>query len=58
MSINFLEILRDVYTLGVARVCEAIKETPSKIKDFTNIQNTVVIVTNGTAIFGEVKILL
>ena len=52
ISINSLEILRDVYTPGVARVCEAIKETPSKIKEFTNIQNTVAIVTNGTAILG------
>ncbi|OUS31042.1 hypothetical protein A9Q98_03545 [Thalassotalea sp. 42_200_T64] len=52
ISIDSLEILRDVYTPGVARVCQAIEQTPSKIKDFTNIQNTVAIVTNGTAILG------
>ncbi len=52
IAINSLEILRDVYTPGVARVCEAIKESPEKIKDYTNIQNTVAIVTNGTAILG------
>jgi malate dehydrogenase (oxaloacetate-decarboxylating) len=52
IAINSLEILRDVYTPGVARVCEAIKENPEKIKEFTNIQNTVAIVTNGTAILG------
>ncbi len=52
IAINSLEILRDVYTPGVARVCEAIKENPEKIKDYTNIQNTVAIVTNGTAILG------
>jgi len=52
IAINTLEILRDVYTPGVARVCEAIKESPEKIKDYTNIQNTVAIVTNGTAILG------
>jgi len=52
IAINSLEILRDVYTPGVARVCEAIKKSPEKIKEFTNIQNTVAIVTNGTAILG------
>ena len=52
LAINSLEILRDVYTPGVARVCEAIKRSPEKIKEFTNIQNTVAIVTNGTAILG------
>jgi len=52
IAINSLEILRDVYTPGVARVCEAIKKSPEKIKDYTNIQNTVAIVTNGTAILG------
>lgn len=52
LAINSLEILRDVYTPGVARVCEAIKESPDKIKEYTNIQNTVAIVTNGTAILG------
>lgn len=52
IRIDSLEILRDVYTPGVARVCEAIKETPEKIKEYTNIQNTVAIVTNGTAILG------
>ena len=52
IAINSLEILRDVYTPGVARVCQAIKESPEKIKEYTNIQNTVAIVTNGTAILG------
>lgn len=52
IAINSLEILRDVYTPGVARVCQAIKEDPQKIKEYTNIQNTVAIVTNGTAILG------
>ncbi|MDB1125316.1 NAD(P)-dependent malic enzyme [Vibrio algarum] len=52
INIDSLEILRDVYTPGVARVCQAIQESPKKIKDFTNLQNTVAIVTNGTAILG------
>jgi len=52
IKINSLEVLRDVYTPGVARVCQAIQESPEKIKDYTNIQNTVAIVTDGTAILG------
>lgn len=52
IKIDSLEVLRDVYTPGVARVCQAIKETPEKIKDYTNIQNTVAIITNGTAVLG------
>jgi len=52
IAINSLEVLRDVYTPGVARVCQAIQQSPEKIKDYTNIQNTVAIVTDGSAILG------
>ncbi|MEE9395603.1 MAG: malic enzyme-like NAD(P)-binding protein [Methylococcales bacterium] len=52
MEIGSLEVLRDLYTPGVARVCEAIQKDPSKISDYTNIKNSVAIVTNGTAILG------
>lgn len=52
IEINSLEVLRDVYTPGVARVCQAIKASPEKITEYTNIQNTVAIVTDGTAILG------
>ena len=52
IEINSLEVLRDVYTPGVARVCQAIKTSPEKITEYTNIQNTVAIVTDGTAILG------
>ncbi len=52
ININSLEVLRDVYTPGVARVCEAIKASPEKITQYTNIQNTVAIVTDGSAILG------
>ncbi|NVJ59964.1 MAG: NADP-dependent malic enzyme [Gammaproteobacteria bacterium] len=52
IEINSLEVLRDVYTPGVARVCQAIQADPEKIKEYTNIQNTVAIVTDGTAILG------
>ncbi|MBN1942540.1 MAG: NADP-dependent malic enzyme [Phycisphaerae bacterium] len=44
--------LRIVYTPGVARVCKAIQADPELAREFTNIHNTVAIVTNGTAILG------
>jgi malate dehydrogenase (oxaloacetate-decarboxylating) len=52
LPINTLQVLRDVYTPGVARVCLAIKHDPQAAHDFTNIDNTVAIVTNGTAVLG------
>jgi malate dehydrogenase (oxaloacetate-decarboxylating) len=50
--INTLQVLRDVYTPGVARVCLAIKDDPQAAHDFTSLDNTVAIVTNGTAVLG------
>jgi len=52
IPINTLQVLRDVYTPGVARVCLAIKDDPRAAHDFTSIDNTVAIVTNGTAVLG------
>src|SRR5246127_1627625 len=52
IPINTLQVLRDVYTPGVARVCLAIKEDPRAAHDFTSVDNTVAIVTNGTAVLG------
>jgi malate dehydrogenase (oxaloacetate-decarboxylating) len=52
LPINTLQILRDIYTPGVARVCLAIKQDPQAAHDFTNLDNTVAIVTNGTAVLG------
>lgn len=52
MEIGSIQILRDLYTPGVARVCLAIQRDPSLARQFTNLQNTVAIVTNGTAILG------
>lgn len=50
--ISSLEVLRDVYTPGVAHVCKAIAEDPSLAREYTYIHNAVAIVTNGTAILG------
>ena len=52
LPINTLQVLRDIYTPGVARVCLAIKQDPQAAHDFTNRDNTVAIVTNGTAVLG------
>ncbi|GIW08823.1 MAG: malate oxidoreductase [Dehalococcoidia bacterium] len=41
-----------VYTPGVARVCNAIKDDPSKMWSLTIKRNTVAVVTDGTAVLG------
>jgi malate dehydrogenase (oxaloacetate-decarboxylating) len=41
-----------VYTPGVARVCLAIKEDPSRVFTLTMKHNTVAVVTDGTAVLG------
>lgn len=52
LPINTQQVLRDIYTPGVARVCLAIQEDPARAWDYTTLGNTVAIVTNGTAILG------
>jgi len=52
LPINTREVLRDVYTPGVARVCLAIRKNPEAAYEFTALGNTVAVVTNGTAILG------
>lgn len=44
--------LSRVYTPGVARVCTAIHEDPSKAYQLTIKRNTVAVVTDGTAVLG------
>ncbi|HKF97602.1 MAG TPA: malic enzyme-like NAD(P)-binding protein [Steroidobacteraceae bacterium] len=50
--INTREILRDVYTPGVARVSLAIQKNPEAAWEYTAIGSTVAIITNGTAVLG------
>ncbi len=52
LPINTQQVLRDIYTPGVARVCLAIRKDPALAWDYTNLGNTVAIVTNGTAVLG------
>ncbi|MEZ4272099.1 MAG: hypothetical protein R3C68_11925 [Myxococcota bacterium] len=49
--ITSLEMLRDLYTPGVARVCLAIQDNPACAREFTGAEYGA-IVTNGTAILG------
>jgi malate dehydrogenase (oxaloacetate-decarboxylating) len=50
--INSSQTLRDVYTPGVARVCLAIRDNPEAAHEFTALDHTVAIITNGTAVLG------
>ena len=52
IAITTQQILRDIYTPGVARVCLAIQKDPAQAWDYTGLGNTVAIVTNGTAVLG------
>ncbi|OLN21737.1 NAD-dependent malic enzyme 1 [Domibacillus antri] len=52
VPIESLADLSRVYTPGVANVCRVIQEEPEKAKIYTNIGNSVAIVTDGTAILG------
>ena len=52
VPLDAIQQLRDLYTPGVARVSLAIQKDPAKAWEYTNLGNTVGIVTNGTAILG------
>ncbi len=52
VPLDAIQQLRDLYTPGVARVSLAIQKDPAKAWEYTNLANTVGIVTNGTAVLG------
>ena len=52
LPINTREVLRDVYTPGVARVCLAIEKEPQAAWEYTALGSTVAVITNGTAVLG------
>jgi len=52
VAVKSVDDLRLVYTPGVASVCKQIEANPSLAYELTGIQNSVAIVTNGTAILG------
>lgn len=52
VPLDAIQQLRDLYTPGVARVSLAIQKDPGNAWEYTNLGNTVGIITNGTAILG------
>ena len=52
INITSLTDLRMVYTPGVADVCTAIEDDPSKAWDYTGLCDRVAVVTDGTAVLG------
>ncbi|OAB48393.1 NAD-dependent malic enzyme [Paenibacillus antarcticus] len=52
LPIRNREDLSQVYTPGVAKVCKAIHENPSKAYSLTIKRNTVAVISDGTAVLG------
>jgi malate dehydrogenase (oxaloacetate-decarboxylating) len=52
VTVRSIDDLQLVYTPGVASVCRQIAADPNLAYELTGIQNSVAIVTNGTAILG------
>ena len=52
IPINTQQVLRDIYTPGVARVCLAIRDNPEQAWQYTSLDRTVAVITNGTAVLG------
>ena len=52
MPISSQQILRDIYTPGVARVCLAIQKDPNKFWEYTWVPRAVAVITDGSAILG------
>ena len=51
-TVGTVQDMRDVYTPGVARACQAISEDPETALKYTMIGRTVAICTNGTRVLG------
>src|SRR5688500_20141660 len=52
IAITTQQVLRDIYTPGVARVCLAIQRDPSLAWEYTRLGNSVAVVADGTAVLG------
>ena len=50
--VRTVQDMRDVYTPGVARACEAISDDPAQASQLTMIGRSVAICTNGTRVLG------
>ncbi len=51
-ELDSIDDLSIVYTPGVASICRQIAENPAYALQYTSIQNSVAIVTNGSAVLG------
>jgi malate dehydrogenase (oxaloacetate-decarboxylating) len=51
-EIRSVQDMRDMYTPGVARVCDAIAADPGRARDLTIAGAAVAVVTNGTRVLG------
>lgn len=52
IPISTQQILRDIYTPGVARVCLDIQKHPEKVFEYTYLSRSVAVITDGSAILG------
>lgn len=52
IAVSSQQILRDIYTPGVARVCLAIQASPERAFELTYLSRAVGIITDGSAILG------
>jgi malate dehydrogenase (oxaloacetate-decarboxylating) len=52
IPVSSQQILRDIYTPGVARVCLAIQKDPQQLFDYTYVSRAVAVITDGSAILG------
>jgi malate dehydrogenase (oxaloacetate-decarboxylating) len=52
IPISTQQILRDIYTPGVARVCLEIQKHPEKAFEYTYLSRAVAVITDGSAILG------
>jgi len=52
IKVRGISDIRKLYTPGVAYICKQIEANPELFPKYTYVQNTVAIVTNGTAILG------
>jgi malate dehydrogenase (oxaloacetate-decarboxylating) len=50
--VETVQDMRDVYTPGVARVCQAIRDDPDAARRYTTTGRSVAICTNGTRVLG------
>ena len=51
-DINNREQLSQIYTPGVSTICKEVEHHPSMVKTLTSVGNSIVVITDGTAVLG------